>query len=274
MVTTVKQAALLLQQVAQIASEEVSQDGGLLGPTRVEVTGFNREPIESLAFVKSSDFSSHQHQPQGGSHKFREGRFRTVSVSTPPLTSVPSSVAIPHLVSLGASPLPPPPMMMLSRAHFETHTRLPIVHPISPPQKALACPPSLPVLKKLDSVIRHVKHPTPSQEGQNKPSLEGSKFVGTTTPHKVKGTLRHKFSWKNYPELEEFLIGKRDEYLRNSSANNYTSKQKQYNNMLTTQLLERASSSGYVFDQFTFVQVRDRIRCYYKSYLQSCRKRN
>jgi len=90
----------------------------------------------------------------------------------------------------------------------------------------------------------------------------------------TKTILRRKFSWKNYPELEAFLIANREEYLRHSALN-YTLQQKQYNNRLTERLLELALSHGYVFDEeaFNFVTVRDRIRCYYKSYVQSSKKR-
>lgn len=86
--------------------------------------------------------------------------------------------------------------------------------------------------------------------------------------------LRRKCAWKNYPELEAFLIENRDEYLRHS-AMNYTVQQKQYNNRLTERLLDVAAKYGYVFDEadFNFVAVRDRIRCYYKSYVQSAKKR-
>jgi len=90
----------------------------------------------------------------------------------------------------------------------------------------------------------------------------------------LKTILRKKFSWKNYPELEAFLIANREEYLRHSALN-YTVQQKQYNNKLTERLLELAADNGYVFDQeaFSFVTVRDRIRCYFKSYVQSAKKR-
>lgn len=90
----------------------------------------------------------------------------------------------------------------------------------------------------------------------------------------VKTILRKKFSWKNYPELEAFLIANREEYLRHSALN-YTVQQKQYNNKLTERLLELAADHGYVFDDeaFSFVTVRDRIRCYFKSYVQSAKKR-
>ena len=75
-------------------------------------------------------------------------------------------------------------------------------------------------------------------------------------------------------QLERFLIANRDEYLRHSALN-YTAEQKQYNNWLTERLLEVAAVHHYVFDpeEFNFVAVRDRIRCYYKSFVQTARKR-
>lgn len=75
-------------------------------------------------------------------------------------------------------------------------------------------------------------------------------------------------------QLEEFLIANRPEYLRHS-AMNYTAEQKHFNNRLTEGLLEIAARHNYVFDEscFNFVAVRDRIRCYYKSYVQSSKKR-
>ena len=78
----------------------------------------------------------------------------------------------------------------------------------------------------------------------------------------------------NLVQLEQFLIANREEYLRHSALN-YTLQQKQYNNLLTERLLELATQHGYVFDtkDFGFVTVRDRIRCYYKSFVQSARKR-
>jgi len=86
--------------------------------------------------------------------------------------------------------------------------------------------------------------------------------------------LKRKCAWKNYPELEQFLVDNREEYLRHS-AMNYTSEQKQYNNALTHRLLEVAEKSNYEFDpnDFSFVAIRDRIRCYYKSFVQNCKKR-
>ena len=75
-------------------------------------------------------------------------------------------------------------------------------------------------------------------------------------------------------QLERFLIANRDDYLEHSSKN-YTAEQKQYNNWLTERLLEVAAEHHYAFDpeDFNFVAIRDRIRCYYKSYVQTARKR-
>jgi len=75
-------------------------------------------------------------------------------------------------------------------------------------------------------------------------------------------------------QLEAFLIHNREEYLRHSALN-YTAQQKKFNNNLTERILELADQRGYVFDEeeFDFVTVRDRIRCYYKSYVQSSKKR-
>jgi hypothetical protein len=49
--------------------------------------------------------------------------------------------------------------------------------------------------------------------------------------------------------------------------------QRKYNNGLTRGLLELAAEEGYVFEDFTFAMVRDRIRCYYKSHSQSAKKK-
>lgn len=69
-------------------------------------------------------------------------------------------------------------------------------------------------------------------------------------------------------------MANRPEYLRHSALN-YTIQQKTYNNRLTDRLLQVATQYGYIFQDcdFNFVTVRDRIRCFYKSYVQSAKKR-
>ena len=105
--------------------------------------------------------------------------------------------------------------------------------------------------------------------------MQYAPYTFVQQPHlEEKTVLRKKFSWKHFPELERFLIANRDEYLKHSSMN-YTAEQKQYNNWLTERLLEVAAEHHYAFDpeEFNFVSIRDRIRCYYKSYVQTARKR-
>jgi hypothetical protein len=75
-------------------------------------------------------------------------------------------------------------------------------------------------------------------------------------------------------QLEKFLIEHRSEYLKYSSMN-YTAEQKKYNNWLTNQVLQLAAENNFEFDpqEFNFVGIRDRVRCYYKSYVQTMRKK-
>jgi hypothetical protein len=126
----------------------------------------------------------------------------------------------------------------------------------------------LEVVKILKPKVKKIKisKTRPSNKSASKEPKKGSKSTNTV--------LRKKFSWKNYPELENFLIANREEYLRHSALN-YTMQQKQYNNRLTERLVDLATECGYVFDSnvFTFVTIRDRIRCYFKSYVQSRKKR-
>mmetsp|Transcript_18186 Transcript_18186/g.27283 ORF Transcript_18186/g.27283 Transcript_18186/m.27283 type:complete len:502 (-) Transcript_18186:216-1721(-) len=112
------------------------------------------------------------------------------------------------------------------------------------------------------------------EKGNNTNASNNSSKTKKNSTDANKKILRKKFSWKSYPELESFLIANREEYLRHS-AMNYTMQQKEYNNRLTERLLELASECGYVFDEesFSFVSIRDRIRCYFKSYVQSKKKR-
>lgn len=254
---SVNEAALLLQEVAQLASKELSQQGEKR--KRVEIVS-PRESSESWSSSDESDSS--QSVSPSDSPDYRQGRIRTVSVSSPVLVAL-------RVEGLGMSPLPPPPWTLQSRrVWLQSHK----VRLVTPPPKALAppSPPRFPVLDRPGPTLRHVIHTAPELEinSSTKP-----KYVGMHTPRKqVLGVLQRKFTWKNYPELEDFLIEKREEYLRHSSTYNYTATQKEFNNELTNQLLDRASSLGYIFDRFLYVEVRDRIRCYYKSYLQSLKK--
>jgi hypothetical protein len=122
------------------------------------------------------------------------------------------------------------------------------------------------------------KEPT-GNSSQPPPSNNNNKkkknAVGHTLPDGVlwKGTLRKKFSWKSFPELEMYLVENRGQYLEYSSSLNYTKAQKSYNNKLTQGLLDLAASEGYTFEGFSFAAIRDRIRCFYKSYVQATKKK-
>mmetsp|Transcript_7150 Transcript_7150/g.15878 ORF Transcript_7150/g.15878 Transcript_7150/m.15878 type:complete len:1221 (-) Transcript_7150:140-3802(-) len=166
----------------------------------------------------------------------------------------------PHMQQRQHRPPPPPPHMMMPRPREAPF------HPGSP------------------VALAQRQFSTPSNSGSGKyPPLSafqgsqptgGGYYPGGEGYYAGKTVIRRKCPWKNFPELEDFLIENREEYLRHS-AMNYTSQQRQYNNRLTERLLELAAQHGYVFDEedFDFVTVRDRIRCYYKSYVQSKRKK-
>jgi hypothetical protein len=113
-----------------------------------------------------------------------------------------------------------------------------------------------------------------SSQQQQQPKKKKN-AVGRTLHDGVvyKGTLRKKFSWKSFPELETYLIDHRAQYLEYSASLNYTKAQKIYNNKLTQGLLDLAAAEGYTFEGFSFAAVRDRIRCFYKSYVQATKKK-
>ncbi|KAG7344785.1 hypothetical protein IV203_032316 [Nitzschia inconspicua] len=123
-----------------------------------------------------------------------------------------------------------------------------------------------------ESGILRTRKGTPNCSKPTLPSINENK-----SPQRKFGK---KFSWKNYPELEDFLITNRPDYLRHS-AQNYTLEQKDYNNTLTARLIDYADQCGYgnLLDQKykqdfgSFTAIRDRIRGYYKSFLQSSRRR-
>lgn len=96
------------------------------------------------------------------------------------------------------------------------------------------------------------------------PARDGSK----------KMMIMKRFCWRDFPELENILISNRREYLSFSSRN-YSPAQKKFNNNLTATIIKTAEDCGYKFSpqHFDFSAVRDRIRCFYKSYVQGEKKR-
>jgi hypothetical protein len=114
----------------------------------------------------------------------------------------------------------------------------------------------------------------PEEEGEDS-LTPPKKYVGDAVAPgvTVRDVLKKKFSWKSFPELEAYLIAHRIPYLACSNAMNYTKAQKQYNNELTQGLLDLAATEGYIFEGFSFAMVRDRIRCFYKSFVQATKKK-
>eukprot|EP00529_Nitzschia_sp_RCC80_P016671 CAMPEP_0113457720 /NCGR_PEP_ID=MMETSP0014_2-20120614/9553_1 /TAXON_ID=2857 /ORGANISM="Nitzschia sp." /LENGTH=676 /DNA_ID=CAMNT_0000349223 /DNA_START=782 /DNA_END=2812 /DNA_ORIENTATION=- /assembly_acc=CAM_ASM_000159 len=126
-------------------------------------------------------------------------------------------------------------------------------------------------LEKKQKVSRTVTKKVPTA------SLPAKKIIESVKSDTKNGcSTVKKFSWKRYPLLEKFLISNREEYL-SYSARNYTSEQKEYNNKLTARVLNMANGFGYTDltnpEIFTFSTVRDKIRCYYKSFVQSSKRR-
>ena len=181
---SVNEAALLLQEVAQLASKELSQQGEKR--KRVEIVS-PRESSESWSSSDESD--SPQSVSPSDSPDYRQGRIRTDSVSSPVLVAL-------RVEGLGMSPLPPPPWTLQSRRVWLQSRKVRLV---TPPPKALAPPPRFPVLDRPAPTLRHVIHTVPELEinSSTKP-----KYVGMHTPRKqVLGILQRKFTWKNYPEV-------------------------------------------------------------------------
>lgn len=195
---SLEEAASLLQQVAHLASAEVSHD--------LDYETIEKSTRRSLF---SNSVSSLETSPEQDSPQLCPTRTRTVSISS---QSVDASSPLCTSKLLGAAPAPlsPPPLTLFSPSRTVTSVgplRHPLLHAISPPQTASKRPLRLPTISNLGPTLRHVQHAVSSSE-LDAPSSRKQKYVGTTTPHKVRGILRHKFSWKKYPEvrMQTFLM--------------------------------------------------------------------
>lgn len=83
--------------------------------------------------------------------------------------------------------------------------------------------------------------------------------------------LQKNFFFRDYHELEDYLLSNRTEYLESKG----NTEQRNYTNKLTKGLLELAAKLNYVFDEtcFDFVSVRKRVVNFYNSYAQGSKKR-
>lgn len=210
----------------------------------------------------------------------------TAPIVTPPTSPIARSISQDHGAGFGIMSMPLPlPMAPLIPMQFDTTVaKNTSARHVDRRKRYLDSSPSF----KDGKSCRNTSNTGEEihESGRKKQDDRFVQDIGTPKPincdkHKnnqscihLKLILRKKFSWKNYPILEAFLVANRAEYLRHSALN-YTMQQKNYNNRLTERLLELAEENGYVFDRevFSFVTVRDRIRCYFKSYVQSRKKR-
>jgi hypothetical protein len=263
------------------------------------------QPVESFKTISGDDGSP----PRSSSSYAASGQPEEYPHS-PALHGTPSRGGVGHYdpykdqpptIHHGA-PYPPPPTVGFGyqssnsppRSSYRNHPA-PYEGPVPPPAHdpfesydyPLIASPSQPVEARYQVPATVSNEVEPHRGGGRGPPLsppELSGWMGNSRYHQFrKGgrsihsepiILRKKFSWRNYPELEEYLISNRPDYLRHSALN-YTAEQKHFNNRLTEGLLDVAARMNYVFDEtcFNFVAVRDRIRCYYKSYVQSSKKR-
>ena len=83
--------------------------------------------------------------------------------------------------------------------------------------------------------------------------------------------LQKTFFFRDYHELEDYLLSNRTEYLESKG----NTEQRNYTNNLTKGLLELAAKLNYVFDEscFDFVAVRKRVVSFYNSFVQNSKKR-
>jgi len=268
-----EESAALLLAVARIASKEIDDaDGNKKENATDDTSSFSSAPtipfltLDGRAKSPSPSSSIQDLFPQAGIPM--SPRIRTVSIDTPKQTVLFSQSDDRSEDSRSAaSPSPSPDVQMFDAPSSEAAVISPLNSPVVNARAIkLVVSPKSPTLTSCNEN---------SMDDTNKPDRPVShRTRGFKPRQRVKTILRKKFSWKNYPEMEAFLIANREEYLRHSALN-YTVQQKQYNNRLTERLIQLAADCGYVFDEeeFSFVTVRDRIRCYFKSYVQSAKKR-
>lgn len=263
--TTSKDAAILLMNVRKIAIDEVRSESPPyfssypVSPRTSSVPSLTCEG-DSPTLIKSLSYNVIEASPPAKMFRtISSSRFRTVSVC--------SSSEVEEVLM---------PTCTASNVHVR---RVSILHSRSAHVKED---------KLLEDEVRNGVDEYLSDSSESTADIKQTKTIRSvlsTNPsskfvlsrvdgtNKVKDVLRKKFSWKSFPELEQYLIDNRSQYLQFSNQLNYTAEQKRYNNKLTQGLLDLASEEGYVFEGFTFAAVRDRIRCYYKSYVQATKKK-
>lgn len=80
------------------------------------------------------------------------------------------------------------------------------------------------------------------------------------------------FFWSHYPPLEAVLHDAMEEYYTLSLITCQTTKQQQFNGELTDRIRQAAHDHGWDLPM-SDKELRDRIRCYYKTHIQNAKKR-
>jgi hypothetical protein len=248
--SSTKNAAALLWQVRKIAINEVHEDS----PSKLSMFKLIPSPIHRDCVLSNSDSSSDDSDSESDT---------TFNSCDTPIRGVPQTKRG-RLVSMCsqdmeyAQPLSPMPSMNSFKV------------PESPVRPTGLSPKKISDAKNFAPEYISGTFSHQAKEGNH---FLPHSLVGKSVQGEVKGILRRKFSWRSFPELERYLIDHRQQYLQYSSRLNYTTEQKRYNNHLTQGLLDLAKREGYLFEDFSFAAVRDRIRCYYKSYVQAVKKK-
>jgi hypothetical protein len=246
-----KNAAALLWQVRKIAINEVHEEA----PPKLSLLKLIPSPIHRDCVLSNSDSSEDSDSESDTTFNSCDTPIRGVRLAKRCRLVSMCSQDMEHaqplspILSMNSFKVPESPVRSTSTGSF--------------PEKTSDA-------KKIASVFIPETFSHQAKEGNH---FLPHSLVGKTAHGEVRGILRRKFSWRSFPELERYLIDHRQQYLEYSSQLNYTTEQKRYNNHLTQGLLDLAKREGYLFEDFSFAAVRDRIRCYYKSYVQAVKKK-
>mmetsp|Transcript_8940 Transcript_8940/g.18573 ORF Transcript_8940/g.18573 Transcript_8940/m.18573 type:complete len:347 (+) Transcript_8940:146-1186(+) len=264
-----KEGVELLLGIANIVSKEIASSDKELFDDSQDFLNENKTPFSEPSLILDGTPRGPSHFPSSSllDEDSAWHRVRTVSIDneygTPRRSSPFRATLKPKTIGL----LPAVVTPVGKRLRLGRKASIKIVHKAKKEQIKF---PKLSTAQQQTSTQSNNNHLPDIMTQHKRKATEQSNTKGKsiTTIH------RKKFSWKNYPELEAFLVANREEYLRHSALN-YTIQQKKYNNKLTERLLDLAAEHLYVFneEEFSFVTVRDRIRCFYKSYVQSSKKR-
>jgi hypothetical protein len=116
-----------------------------------------------------------------------------------------------------------------------------------------------------------------SSSQQQKQQEEGEALVSCRLdekPNPPPGKLSTSFFWHDYPALESLLFEHMEEYYLLSSNRARFKDQMNFNNMLVDSFRQRIEQYGWsLSDAVTNKQIRDRIRCFYKTLVQNAKKR-